>query len=161
MIGSTGSCSIKVLVVEQAHKMDAKRPTSIIRAVLIIELNTFSSYKIITYLIPINVQDNPYTESHIGHDYLKYINTPAISRDIKITFQFKNDIFVLLYNPVPGILVFKYAPLLPIDTLAPFGPTETLAPDLLKFISIPGKTLNLFLKFHDIHSTPNTKNRND
>ena len=44
------------------------------------------------------------------------------------------DNFLRLYNPVPGIPVFKYVPFFPIFTLAPFVPIVVLTPLLLKLI---------------------------
>ena len=43
-------------------------------------------------------------------------------------------IFRLEYNPVPGMLVFRYVPFFPKETVDPLGPIEVLTPFLLKLI---------------------------
>lgn len=56
--------------------------------------------------------------------------------------------FVLFDRPVPGIEVFTYVPLFPVDKLIPFPPTEAPMPDFDRLRFTPFAILIRFLKVH-------------
>ena len=61
-----------------------------------------------------------------------------------------DDIFLRLYIPVPGMLMFIYVPFGPKVILAPLGPTVVLIPFLLILMYTPGAIFFLLLKFQAI-----------
>ena len=85
-----------------------------------------------------------------GLDPLALLRLPCEVLEKSLEEDNGEEIFLLLYKPVPGILVFKYVPLGPIVRLAPLGPILVLIPFLLRLICTPGAIFILLLKFQDI-----------